>query len=121
MRVLPCVLPDFGRPCSTLRLWLVFLTLFLPASSCVTRTQIVTPPQRVQQAKTLDRAGLTKLLEARGSLRSLQASAMRAHFIGGDQDTGKVERYIGVPGYALAERPDRLRITLQNPVTKTSL
>jgi hypothetical protein len=65
---------------------------------------------------------MTKLLnEYEAQIQSLQVSSLRAQFVGGDAEVGKQERYIGVPGYLLVQRPYYLRITLQNPVTKTSL
>lgn len=98
-------------------LWLAF-----GAVACIKRTQIIKVPKRIREAKSLTRSELKTLLEKRGSeIRSLQASSLKARFVGGDQESGKMERYMGVPGYVIAERPNLLRITLQNPMTKSSL
>lgn len=103
-------------------LGILLLCLLMGTLSCVKRTRIVTVPERVRQAHTLSRAEIATLLDQRAAaIQSLQSSSMKAYFAGGDETSGKVERYMGVPGYVLAQKPDRLRITLQNPVTKTSL
>jgi hypothetical protein len=97
----------------------LFLAL-LPA--CVKSTRVVKTPAEVLQARTLNRQELTQLLQRRvDEVRTLQVASLKAFFSGGDQATGKIESYMGVPGYLLAERPNSLRITLQNPVTKSSL
>jgi outer membrane lipoprotein-sorting protein len=98
-----------------------FCLLFL-SSSCLKTTKILQIPARIQKAKTLSRQEIVELLRQKASkVQSLQVSSMKAYFVGGDAESGKVERYLGVPGYVLAQKPSHMRVTLQNPVTKSSL
>lgn len=98
------------------------LLVGLVSTSCIKSTRVVHVPERKQQARSLSRSELAKLLEERAAaVQSLQASSVKAYVVAGDPDLGKEERYRGAPGYVLAQRPNYLRITIQNPLTKTSL
>lgn len=103
--------------------FLIFCLCLLPISSaCLKTTKILKIPARIQKAKILNRHEILELLQKKASqVQSLQVSSMKAYFIGGDEESGKVERYLGVPGYILAQKPHLMRVTLQNPVTKSSL
>jgi outer membrane lipoprotein-sorting protein len=110
----------FQYPGYLVAVGLLFMSFFMTA--CIKSTRVINTPPQILQAKVLNREQLIELLQQRASIvKTLQVSSLKAHFSGGDQETGKVERYMGVPGYLLGERPASLRITLQNPVTKSSL
>jgi membrane protein YqaA with SNARE-associated domain len=101
---------------------MVLLTLLLHNTACIKSTKVIKTPIQILQAKTLSREQAIELLEKRAAaLKAIQVSSLKAHFVGGDLESGKVDRYLGVPGYLLGQRPGSLRITLQNPVTKSSL
>ena len=91
-------------------------------TSCLKTTKVIQTPQRIQKAKVLTSSQILNLLTQKAeAVKSIQVSTMKAYFVGGDEEYGKVERYLGIPGYILAQKPSQLRITLQNPVTKSSL
>ncbi len=113
------------RRCRRRAGWLPWVVLFFLAAaspSCLKTTKVIQAPFRVKKAKVLTQEQIISLLNQKAdSVKSLQVSSMKAYFVGGDEDYGKIEKYMGIPGYILAQKPNQLRITLQNPVTKSSL
>jgi outer membrane lipoprotein-sorting protein len=46
---------------------------------------------------------------------------MRLTLISGKPESGQIQEYRSAPGYLLLQRPDSIRLNIQNPVTKTSI
>jgi len=92
-------------------------------SACgVKRAIPVAVPPRILEAKTAGLDELLDLLRARSeSIVSLVANSLRITFTSGMLESGRLEEYRSAPGYLLVARPARLRLNVQNPVTKTTI
>jgi outer membrane lipoprotein-sorting protein len=94
----------------------------LVLSGCgVKRTVNVAVPQQILNAKVASRDELLSIMDRYMKVMSLSCSSMKVTATLGNADTGKVEEYRSAPGYILLQRPDRIRLVVQNPVTRTSL
>ena len=96
--------------------------LFLPAACSVKQTvkTPVAPRKAAARHATLDEL-LARLDTYQRRLQSLSSANVRLSFASGKVESGKLEQYRSAPGYILLKRPDALRLTIQNPVTKTSI
>jgi outer membrane lipoprotein-sorting protein len=88
----------------------------------VKRTVKVNVPQKILSAKvaTLDQV-LSMLDENAARVKSLSSTTVRITFTSGKSESGTVQQYRSAPGYVLIERPDRIRLSVQNPLTKTAI
>jgi outer membrane lipoprotein-sorting protein len=88
----------------------------------VKSTVKVNVPQRILTAKvaTLDEV-LSLLAGNSASVKSLSSTTVRITFTSGKRDSGSVQQYRSAPGYILMERPDQIRLSVQNPLTKTAI
>lgn len=114
-----------NRGRSTLRLFVILACLvsFAAASACgMRRTVKIEVPEKVLQAKTAcwdELIDLVNLYSDRVS--SLSSSSMKATYAAGKLESGVLQEYRSAPGYILLKQPDKIRISIQNPITKTSI
>jgi outer membrane lipoprotein-sorting protein len=88
----------------------------------IKRTVNIPVPERKLQAKTATLTQLLAMLEEYSSkIVSLSSTTMRISFTSGTAESGKLQEYRSAPGYILLERPDRIRLDVQNPLTKTTI
>jgi outer membrane lipoprotein-sorting protein len=104
----------------------VSLACFVGLAACsacgIRRTVRVEVPEKILQAKT---AGFDKLLALvnvyADRISSLSSSTMKATYTSGKLENGVLQTYRSAPGYVLLRQPDKIRINIQNPITKTSI
>jgi len=91
--------------------------------SCgVKRTVTVAVPPAIREAKTATLEELLDRLEGFDrKIRSMSSNALRVTFTSGTIESGKLQEYRSAPGYLLMQRPDSIRVNIQNPVTKTTI
>jgi outer membrane lipoprotein-sorting protein len=100
---------------------LVALLVACPACT-IKRTVSVQVPSRILQAKTATFQQLVALIEDySGRIQSLSSTTVRMTFWSGKVESGKLQEYRSAPGYVLLRRPDSIRLSIQNPITKTSI
>jgi len=99
---------------------LVILTLSWGCG--VKRTVSVPVPPKVLNAKSATLDELLKLLtEKSQGLESLSSNDIRVTLTSGKAESGELQQYRSAPGYILLRRPDSFRMTIQNPITKTTI
>jgi outer membrane lipoprotein-sorting protein len=88
----------------------------------VKRTVKVNVPQKILTARvaTLDEV-LSLLAGNAARVNSLSSTTVRVTFTSGRSESGNVQEYRSAPGYILLERPDRIRLSVQNPLTRTAI
>lgn len=65
---------------------------------------------------------LIELLNRRSSeVQALSTSTLRVTFTSGRVDSGRLQSYRSAPGYLLLKKADRLRLNVQNPITRTTI
>ncbi len=103
--------------------FLVLGVLSLCCLGCgVKRAVRVEVPARILMAKTASFGDLVALVNGNAErIRSISSTTMRVTFRSGKPESGKLEEYHSAPGYILLQRPDSIRLSVQNPVTKTSI
>jgi hypothetical protein len=93
------------------------------ASACgIRRTVKVEVPEKVLHAKTArfdELIALVNLYAERVS--ALSSSTMKATYTSGKVENGVLQTYHSAPGYILLKRPEKIRINIQNPITKTTI
>jgi len=88
----------------------------------VKRTVKVSVPRKILAAKSATLDEIAAMLAANASkVDSLSSTAVRLTFASGKLDSGNVQQYRSAPGYILIERPDRIRLNIQNPLTRTAI
>jgi outer membrane lipoprotein-sorting protein len=99
------------------------LCVLLTLSGCgVKRTVKVQVSQKVLQAKTATIDELLGILDTQASkVVSLSSTTLKISFTSGNSDSGNLQEYRSAPGYILLQRPDRIRLNVQNPLTKTTI
>jgi len=102
---------------------LAFFVGVAAASACgIRRTVKVEVPEKILQAKT---AGLDELIAHvniyADRVQTLSSSTMKATYTAGRLENGVLQTYRSAPGYILLKQPDKIRINVQNPITKTSI
>ncbi len=103
-------------------LFSLFTFVVLSGSGCIKKTLRVQVPSRILQAKTATFQELINLVNGYAEkIRSLSSTTMRVTFRSGRVESGKLEEYRSAPGYVLLQRPDSIRLSIQNPITKTSI
>jgi outer membrane lipoprotein-sorting protein len=96
-------------------------TVFLFGCS-VKRTLKVNVPQRILSAKSATPEQVLSMLAGNAEkAHSLSSTTVRVTFTAGKAESGKVQEYRSAPGYILLERPDRIRLSIQNPLTRTAI
>lgn len=92
----------------------------LSSAGCAKRTVKLQVPSRILKAKTATFQQLVTLVnDYSNRIQSLSSSAMRVTFRSGKVESGKLQQYRSVPGYILLQRPDSIRLSVQNPLMKT--
>jgi outer membrane lipoprotein-sorting protein len=101
----------------------VLVVLPLAGTGCgIKRTVTVAVPARILQAKTASFQELVALIDDyAGKVQTLSSQTMRVTFTSGKLESGKLQEYRSAPGYVLLRRPDSIRLSIQNPITKTSI
>ena len=95
---------------------------FMMFSGCrVKRTINLPVPPQIVNAKVATREELLAILDRYSRITSLSCASMKVTATLGSAETGKIEEYRSAPGYILLQRPDRIRLVIQNPITRTSL
>ena len=96
--------------------------LLVLAGCSVKHTTKIQVPAKKAAARTANLDELLAQLDAYATkVRALSCSSVRLSYTSVKADAGKLEQYRSAPGYILLRRPDQLRLTIQNPVTKTSI
>jgi hypothetical protein len=92
-------------------------------SGCGVKTTVQVPvPVAIREAKTASLDDLIGLLgKQSAAVESLSTASLRVTFTSGRVDSGKLQAYRSAPGYLLLKRADRLRLNVQNPITKTTI
>lgn len=91
-------------------------------SGCgVKRTVSVPVPQQILNAKVATREELLSMLDSYSKVASLSSTTMKITATSGNAETGKLQEYRSAPGYILLQRPDRIRLDVQNPLTRNTL
>jgi hypothetical protein len=116
-----------GRPSTSEIARAVRTALVLSFSLClagcsVKSTVKVAVPDSIREARsaTLDEL-LDQLNRESEAIQALSTATMRVTFTSGKVDSGKLESYRSAPGYLLLKGNDRLRLNIQNPITKTTI
>jgi outer membrane lipoprotein-sorting protein len=93
------------------------------ASACgIRRTVKVEVPEKVLQAKIARLDDLIALINTYSDkIDSLSSSSLKATYTSGKLESGVLQAYHSAPGYILLRQPDKIRISIQNPITKTSI
>ena len=81
----------------------------------------VTVPQQILKAKVAGREELLAILGNYSKVTSLSSTTMKLTATLGNSESGRVEQYRGAPGYLLLQRPDSVRLDVQNPLTRNTL
>ncbi len=99
------------------------LSFMLAGSACSIKKEVsVQVPARILQAKTATFQELVDLVNGYADkIHSLSSTTMRVTFRSGRMESGKLQEYRSAPGYILLHRPESIRLSVQNPVTKTSI
>jgi hypothetical protein len=88
----------------------------------VKRTVNVPVPAKVLEAKTATLDELITLIGEQGEgIQSLSSNDIRITLTSGKVESGELQQYRSAPGYILLKRPDLIRLSVQNPVTKTAI
>jgi outer membrane lipoprotein-sorting protein len=95
----------------------------LATSACGIRREVkVEVPIRILQAKSAGLNELVSLINIYGDkVSSLSSTTMKATYTAGKPESGVLQTYRSAPGYLLLKQPNRIRINIQNPITKTSI
>jgi outer membrane lipoprotein-sorting protein len=95
----------------------------LAASGCrIRRTVKVNVPEKILQAKTAGFDELISLINSYSTrVSSLSSGTMKVTYTSGKLESGVLQSYHSAPGYLLLKQPDKIRINIQNPITKTSV
>jgi len=93
------------------------------SSACgIRRTIKVEVPEKVIQAKTARFDDLVALVNAYAERVSrLSSSTMKATYTSGKVENGVLQTYHSAPGYILLMQPDKIRINIQNAITKSTI
>ncbi len=97
--------------------------VLLAGSACgVKKTVKVEVPPGILKARTASFQELVSLInDDFGKIQSLSSTTLRATLRSGKIESGKLQEYRSAPGYVLLKRPDMIRLSIQNPLTKTSV
>lgn len=88
----------------------------------VKRTVQVRVPQAILAAKVATLDDVLATLAANASkVTTLSSTSAKITFTAGRLEAGKVQEYRGAPGYILLGRPDRIRLSIQFPLTRTAI
>jgi outer membrane lipoprotein-sorting protein len=102
----------------------VFLSLLaIVSGGCFVKKTVkvpVAPHVMAAKSATLEQL-LSSLAESGQKTQSLAAPSIKASYTSGKVDSGKLQAYHSAPGYLLLRRPDKIRLNIQNPISKTSL
>lgn len=101
----------------------VLFAVVLGGSACsIKKTVKVQVPNKILRAKTATFQELVALVDRHiDGIQSLSSATMRETFRSGKIESGKLQEYRIAPGYVLLRRPDSIRLSIQNPLTKTSI
>jgi outer membrane lipoprotein-sorting protein len=101
----------------------VLIAVIASGAGCgIKRTVEVPVPVRVLQAKTATFQELVARIDDYAEkVQTLSSTTMRVTFRSGKLESGKLQEYHSAPGYVLLRRPDSIRLSIQNPITKTSI
>lgn len=100
----------------------VILALALAGWGCgIKRKVSVEVPVRVLAAREAGFDRLVEIVNGYGSIQDLANARMKVTLTYGRWESGEQEEYKRAPGYLLVRPPDRLRLVIQNPITKTAI
>jgi outer membrane lipoprotein-sorting protein len=99
------------------------LLLLLTAPGCGIKSEVKIPVSpRITAAKTATlQELLAKLREYSDKITSLSSSSVKVSLTTGKPESGKLQEYRSAPGYVLLRRPLSMLLTIQNPLTKTTI
>ena len=91
-------------------------------SGCAAKHTVNVPvPQQILKAKVASQEELLSILGSYSKVASLSSTSMKITATLGTVEAGKLQEYRGAPGYVLLQRPDRIRVDVQNPLTRNTL
>jgi len=101
----------------------ILAAVVLVSAGCsVKRTVDVAVPAGIREARTAGFEELASLLRDRDrGITSLSSTSLQVTFTSGRIESGKLQEYRSAPGYVLLKRPDSIRVSIQNPITKTTI
>ncbi|HYK92011.1 MAG TPA: DUF2092 domain-containing protein [Acidobacteriota bacterium] len=107
------------------QLWAILILLSAAMGDCacsIKRNVNVPVPARILQARTATFQELVDLIDSYTlKIHSLTSTTMRVTLRSGKLESGRLQEYRSAPGYILLERPDSIRLIIQNPITKTAI
>jgi hypothetical protein len=102
-------------------LWLLWASLAFTGCG-VKRQVVVAVAPGIEAAKTASLQDLLAILrDSSDKITSLSSMSLKVSLTTGKAERGKLQEYRSAPGYILLRRPDHILVTIQNPITKTSI
>ncbi len=116
------VLGGYARRAPHLLGVILALALGLAGPGCrIKRKVSVEVPARVLAAREAGFDRLVDIVNGYGTIPDLANARMKVTLTYGRWESGEQEEYKRAPGYLLVRPPDRLRLVVQNPITKTAI
>lgn len=91
-------------------------------SGCAVKHTVSVPvPQQILKAKVASREELLSILGSYSKVASLSSTTMKITATLGNAESGRLQQYRGAPGYLLLQQPNRIRLDVQNPLTRNTI
>jgi len=100
---------------------LLFLLLVLVQASCIKKTTVVPPSQRLLTAKDATRSELLQKLEAASKAIQTFKATVSLDLSRGGAKSGVLDEYRQTKGYVFVTRPDHIRVQVQMPLVLTTV
>jgi outer membrane lipoprotein-sorting protein len=99
----------------------LLLALTTPACGIKTEVKVPVSPRIIAAKNATLQELLAKLSEYSDKITSLSSSSVKVSLTTGKPEGGKLQEYRSAPGYVLLRRPHGMLLTIQNPLTKTTI
>jgi outer membrane lipoprotein-sorting protein len=90
-------------------------------ASCIKKTTVVPPDQRLLPAKNATRSELLQDLQTKGKQIETLKGTMTLDLSRGGAKSGVLDQYRQTKGYVIVERPSQIRIQVQLPIVLTTV
>lgn len=101
----------------------ISVTAFLLCAGCGIKRDVSVPVSpKILQAKSASLEDVLGLIRRQSTgIQGLSSSNVKVSFSTGRVESGRIQEYRSAPGYILVQRPEALRLNIQNPLTKTTI
>ncbi len=111
-----------SKPSTLILLCILSFPALVAGVGCGVKSTVnVRVPSRILSAKAASFQEIVALVDGGTRIRSLSSTTARVSYRSGKIESGKLQQYRSASGYMLLQRPDSLRLSIQNPLTHTAV